>query len=447
MNKIKKEKIEKCKEAKELYYNKGLSITDLANKYGRSERTIYRWLNTSSEASYSNDRAPKRTYRRKRTYPKEIFNRIIELKQELPQRSAPMILRRLQMEYPKSSPSLSTIQKFIREQGLVYRPKIHAQGYMKFQRELPNDLWQIDIAGVQTVGHLKQVYLIALIDDCSRFVPGAEYFRTQKGTNALKVIRDAVLAYGRPNEILADNGTQFKNVLGELGTKYTRLLESLDITPIFARPRHPQTKGKVERFFQTVIQMYLIEARHSIKTQPKLSLMEFNTNFQKWVKWYNTQKPHNSLSHKSTPEKMYFGTPHRIYHPLHTHVNWDKWLQETQQRKVTKYNTISYKSQEFKIPPGYVRAKVDVIEYEEKLEIYHNDQLLIIHPYNVAYFSKKSGHSTRRIRKNGTISYKGKSYSIDYKLGGKRVEVQESNNGRELLVYLDGILIDNLKLS
>lgn len=447
MNKIKNRKNDNCKEAKELYYNTGLSINDLALKYGKSERTIYRWLNTSSELSTSKDPAPKRKYRRQRTYPKEIFDRIIELKQELPQRSAPMILRRLQLEFPERCPSLSTIQKYIREQGLVYRPKVHAQGYMKFQREFPNDLWQIDIAGVQTVGHLKQVYLIALIDDCSRFIPGAEYFRTQKGTNALKVIRDAVIAFGRPNEILADNGTQFKNILGELGTKYTRLLDSLDITPVFARPRHPQTKGKLERFFKTVIQMYLVEARHRIKTQPKLSLMEFNIDFQRWVKWYNTEKPHNSLPHKSTPEKRYFETPNRIYRPLQTHVNWDKWLQETQQRKVTKYNTISYKSQEFEIPPGYVRAKVDVIEYEEKLEIYYNDQLLIVHPYNVALFSKKSGYSTRRIRKNGTISYKGKSYNIDYKLGGKRVEVQESNNGRELLVYLDGILISKLKLS
>ena len=37
------------------------------------------------------------------------------------------------------------------------------------------------------------------------------------------------MAYERPNQILADNGTQFKNLIGELGTKYTRLLEILDI--------------------------------------------------------------------------------------------------------------------------------------------------------------------------------------------------------------------------
>ena len=57
----------------------------------------------------------------------------------------------------------------------------------------------------------------------------AEYFKDQKGLNVLKTIRNAVMAYGRPNQIFADNGTQFKNLIGELGTKYTRLLEILDI--------------------------------------------------------------------------------------------------------------------------------------------------------------------------------------------------------------------------
>ena len=70
----------------------------------------------------------------------------------------------------------------------------------------------------------------------------AEYFKNQKGTTIFKIIRDGVMAYGRPNQILADNGTQFKNLVGELGTKNTKLLENLDIKPIFSKPRHPETK-------------------------------------------------------------------------------------------------------------------------------------------------------------------------------------------------------------
>ncbi|MHA1756082.1 MAG: hypothetical protein ACTSVV_04875 [Promethearchaeota archaeon] len=43
------------------------------------------------------------------------------------------------------------------------------------------------------------------------------------------------MAYDRPNQILADNEFQFKKVLGELITKYAKLLESMGIKPIFCQ--------------------------------------------------------------------------------------------------------------------------------------------------------------------------------------------------------------------
>ena len=85
-------------------------------------------------------------------------------------------------------------------------------------------------------------------------------------------------------------------------------------------------------------------------------------------------------------------------------------------------------------------------KHEYKLEIYHKNKLLITHPYQVLTNLKKKTLITRRIRKNGTISYKGKWYTIDYKLAGKTVEVQETNQGRDLLVYLNDKLIQTLTL-
>lgn len=446
MNLKEKKKKELYEGVRELYYNKGLSAQALGDRYGRTSRTIYRWLKKARQEESETIPTVRKKSKRAKKYPHEIFTRIRQLKEVIPQRSAPMIERTLQLEFKEKSPSLSTIQKFLREEGLVYKSREQKQGYKKFQREKPNDLWQVDIAGVQTVGHLRQVYLIAFIDDCSRFVVAAEYFRTQKGTNVFKVLRDAICSHGRPNQILADRGTQFWNALGELGTKYSKLLESLDIEPIYARAYHPETKGKLERWFKTVIQMFLVEARPFVKEKPKYSLAEFNEKFKEWVEWYNTKKPHSSLPDRTNPNTIYYDREKRIYRPLQVKVNWDKWLQESEERKVNKYNKISYKAQKFEVPPGYMRAKVVVIEYDNKIEIYHNDKLLIAHPYNVLIKIKKEDVQKRRVRKNGLISYKGKEYSIDYKLGGKTVEVQENNQGRNLLVYLDEILLKTIDL-
>lgn len=225
-----------------MYYNQGFSTEDIAIEFKKFRRTIYRWLNLANWEFSPVSHKAKKKYIRPRKYPLEIIDRIVKLKEELPQRSAALVHRKLKKEFPNGCPSISFIQNVIREKGLIYKSTDRQQGYRHFQRSKPNDMWQIDIAGVQTVGHLKQVYLIALLDDCSRFIVAARYFMDQRGINVIKIVRDGVMAYGRPNEILADNGTQFRNILGDLGTKYSKLLESLGIKPIFARPYHPKLR-------------------------------------------------------------------------------------------------------------------------------------------------------------------------------------------------------------
>ena len=431
----------KYDELRELRYNRRLSMKELALHFGSSERTIYRWLKQAKIRTSKNTSEIKDKRGRPKKYPDEIFERIRKLKEEIPWRSGSLIHKALRCEFPTNCPSLSTIRRYLRNEGLNRKKYDRKQGYVKFERERPNDLWQIDIAGVQTVGYLGRLYLIALLDDHSRFIVAAEYFKNQKGANVIKVIRDAVIAYGRPNQILADNGAQFRNVLGDLGTKYSNLLEYLDIQPIFAKPHHPQTKGKLERWFGTVKQMFLVEARHRVNLNPQWTLLDFNQNFKEWVIWYNTEKSHRSLPNRAPPIKRFLETEKRIFRPLRAKVHWDRWLNEVVQRKVTKYNQISYKAQKFDVPPGYSGSRIDVIEYERKIELYFKEKLIISHPYEV---SVKPKRQKRKISKNGTIMYKGSHLTVDYKLAGKTVEVQEINEGRQLLVYLNGILIKTL---
>lgn len=441
-----RKKKELYENVREMYYNQGLSIEDVAIELKKSTRTIYRWLNLANSEFSPVSHKSKKKYSRSKKYPPEIVDRIVELKEELPQRSAALVHRKLKKEFLDACPSITFIQNVIREKGLTYKTMDRKRGYVRFQRKIPNDLWQIDIAGVQTVGHLKQLYLIALLDDCSRFVVAARYYKDQKGINAIKIVRDGVMAYGRPNEILADNGAQFRNVLGDLGTKYSKLLESLGIKPIFARPYHPQTKGKLERWFGTVKQMFLIEARFYVENKPKCTLADFNLTLAEWVNWYNTEKPHRNLPDKCPPGKVFFETEGRIFRPLQAKVNWNRWLHELEQRKVNKYNEIHYKAQLFSVPPGHSGSKIDVIEYEDKIELYFKENLLATHPYGAIIKPENTVKCKRKMRKNGTIAYKGKDYSIDYKLAYKTVEVQETDDGRKLLVYLNGILVKTLNL-
>ena len=192
--------------------------------------------------------------------------------------------------------------------------------------------------------------------------------------------------------------------------------------------------------------MFLIEAQFTIKNNPECTLPEFRRMLEQWVTWYNTEKSHRSLPNKCPPAKIFFEAEDRIYRPLKANVNWNRWLHELSQRKVNKYNEIHYKAQLFSVPPGYSGLKIDVIEYEDKIELYYKNNVIITHPYGALIKPEKTSKFKRNIRKNGTISYKGKYYSIDYKLANRTVEVQETDDGRKLLVYLNGVLIKTLNL-
>jgi len=353
----------------------------------------------------------------------------------------------MKKEDKKACPSVHLIRKHLKDKGLSNKSLTYKKGYVKFARAQPNDLWQIDIAGVQTVSNLGKLYLHATLDDCTRFVLAARYYKDQRGINILRILRNAFEEYGRPNQILADNGTQFRNAIGELGTKYSRLLNLLDVQPIFARPNHPQTKGKLERWFGTVKNSFISEIRHEIDQGSNITLEKFHERFKEWLYWYNFEKSHRSLPNNSPPGECYFRHPKKINRPLRTSIDWNRWILSQGTRKVSKYNTISYKTRKIQLPPGYVGCKVEILESDDKIEVYYRDSCLKTHALNKRAVEKESTKIIRKITVNGTFTYKNRYFYLNTEYSGKKVEIKEYNHGNRIAVYKDGILIidfDNL---
>lgn len=441
--KKKLEKTQKREEAMSMYYNRGLSNDEIATLLDCSVRTVIRWKKAEKEQDVSAGNSTKQVRIRKKKYSEEIFERILVLKQENPSRTASGIQRLLSQEKSSICPSISTIRKFLVRKGFSQTTHTRKEGYVKFERKKPNDLWQIDIAGVQTVGNLGKLYLIAILDDCSRFIVAAQYFTSQIGTNVLTVVRDAIMKHGRPNQIIADNGSQFRNVTKDIANRYIHLLVSLDIEPIYSRPHHPQSKGKLERWFGTVKQMFLPDARFKIAQTPNMQLFQFNNEFEKWAEWYNYQKPHRSLPLYGAPADRFFQEP-RINRPLTSLVDWNRWINSFHQRKVTKYNQISFNGNSIDIPSGYAGCTVDLLELSDVIEVYHRDQLVLSHQTQPVPLMKNQRQEIRSIAQNGTIQFQKHFYTIDYKLAGKKVEIKESADGKELLIYLKSLLIKRL---
>ena len=118
-----------------------------------------------------------------------------------------------------------------------------------FEASHPNEIWQSDVMHgpyVQVEGRARKTYLIAVIDDHSRYIVHAEFYLAETITNFLDCLRQAILARGLPQKLYTDNGACFKT------SHLEQVSAQLGIAIKHTRPYTPQGRGKIERWFKTV---------------------------------------------------------------------------------------------------------------------------------------------------------------------------------------------------
>jgi len=183
------------------------------------------------------------------------------------------------------------IQKILDLKGLTDPcPKRRGQRKdVSYEWPISNYMWHIDWS------QYKDKWYIAFIDDKSRKIMAAACFEHATEDNAIFLLYQAILQNGVcPIIVLSDKGTQFYNSKkknkGELTpSRFEQELTKLGIDFWTSRRNHPQTNGKMEKWFDTM--------KKRFKKHPDESLQDF-------VKWYNEERIHHAL-HYETPEKVY----------------------------------------------------------------------------------------------------------------------------------------------
>ena len=258
----------------------------------------------------------------------------------------------------------STLQEKLTEKGYSSRQmRMYSQtgvAARRFQKRHRNQLWQSDIKygpylPIGPNGTKKQVYLVVVIDDATRFVLHGAFYPTLDARIVEDAFRQAVQKYGVPEAVFFDNGKQYR-------TKWmARTCSKLGTRLVFAKPFSPSSKGKVEKFNRTV-NSFLGE----VALEKPNTLDRLNELFQVWLTECYQNKPHSALGEKISPESA-FRSDRKALRFIDPDTLANAFL-HCETRKVDKSGCISFLDQKYEVGLSFIGRQVDVVYDPSDLE-------------------------------------------------------------------------------
>ena len=308
-----------------------------------SRQTVDRWLRAYRKGGYAALRpGPRRVEPRT---PPEALELACKLRKEDPLRSAAHIAEVLRAAQGWS-PHPRTLERHFKAKGLTRAALTGANvAFGRFQADHPNELWTGDALHGPVVGG-KKVVLFAFIDDCTRLVTGHRWSYSEDTLAAEAALRRGILTRGLPSTCYLDNGSSF------ICRQLLRALDVLGVRLVHSKPGRPEGRGKIERFFRTVREQFLVEVAHSEVT----SLEVLEESFAAWLGQSYHRRPHSETGEMPIERFSRLATPSFPSQEL---------LREAflfcEARTVTKLATVSLFGNAYEVDAALVGRKVELV--------------------------------------------------------------------------------------
>jgi transposase InsO family protein len=291
----------------------------------------------------------------------QVLELAASLKRENPTRTVAQVARILRTA-TGWAPSESTLLRHFHRLELIGPAAGAGPGvFGRFEAADPNELWVGDALHGPRVGDRK-TYLFAFLDDHSRLATGYRFGFAEDTVRLAVALKPALAARGIPAGIYVDNGSAFCDAW------LLRACAKLGVRLIHSAPGRPQGRGKIERFFRTVRDQFLIEVTDTASedlaaagVDNGTALLELNRLFTAWV-----ETEYHRRTHTET------GQP-----PLtRWEAGWDRLgrtpamptadeLTEaflwSEYRVVTKTATVSLHANTYQVDAGLVGRKVELV--------------------------------------------------------------------------------------
>lgn len=318
-------------------------------------RTIQTWLSLYKQGGVetlrNRPRSDKGTHRK--VSPEHLREAIEQVLPEFrDQRYNKMMIYRRCIErgvLTKAECSQTSFFRLVREYDLL-TPASQTQNKRRlaFSKEYANEMWQMDTMFGPYVKNGRtstQTKLICFIDDASRIIPHGQFFFSENTDNMIVALRSALYKRGIPQTLYVDNGAVYTSA--EINQICTRVGTLLCHTPV----RDGAAKGKIERFFRTVRDQFLL------RELDLSSLEALNRQFRDWVENEYNARVHSTLQMKPVDRFGLDLSRIRFLDPMEAN---DELFFFEQERSCRKDNTFSVKGVRYEAPRDLSNRKIQV---------------------------------------------------------------------------------------
>lgn len=261
--------------------------------------------------------------------------------------------------------SPTSFYRFIRNYELLKKGEVSNKKRLAFSMQFANQLWQADtLFGPYLPSTRQQTKLIAFIDDASRVVCHGEFFISEDVHTLVGALRAALYKRGVPEALYVDNGSIYSSK--EIILICARLGCLLQHAPV----RDGAAKGKIERFFLTVRNQFLI------RKLDLSSLDALNRQFIVWLEDEYNSAPHSAIGMRPIDRFGLDLSRIRFLPPCDAHDELF-WMEES--RKVKKDNTFSLQNRRYEAPRDFrdktIQVRFDRVSISRVAVFYKNEPM------------------------------------------------------------------------
>jgi putative transposase len=262
--------------------------------------------------------------------------------------------------------SYETLRKYVKERRLLNRKDLKVR--KKFEKELINQLWMVDFKQGKSIRVGKQyrrTYLCAIIDDCSRVLVGYEWGLREDTALFARVLKKAIMIYGIPMILYCDQAKVFKS------NYIVQLCGRLGISLAHAQPYSPASKGKIERFNRTVIQMFY----PVVQDFSALCIDSLNQLFSKFINEIYHVNPHSGIG--KPPLKKFQELVSKTQINRINQKQLEQFFLCSINRRVRQDATVRINKVDYQVGMKYVGEMVDIrfpVDEPDRFYLFDNDE-------------------------------------------------------------------------